>query len=105
MVRLGSIFMLAIVDFGKLDAIGHLPILVSLVAMFLHGPTVLHHRLHDARRGLMAEARRAGVSFATALSIFVGAYYGLQHAEYRDGADTQTHAALVALAQGHVQVR
>jgi uncharacterized membrane protein YhaH (DUF805 family) len=104
-VGLGSIFMLAIVDFGKLDAIGHLPILVSLIAMFLYGPTVLHHRLHDAGRGLMAEARRAGVSFAAALSIVFGAYYGLQHAEYRDGIDTQTHAAIVALAQGQALVR
>jgi len=102
-VGLGSIFMLAIVDFGKLDAIGHLPILVSFVAMFLHGPTVLHHRLHDTGRGLLAEARRAGVFFATALSIFFGAYYGLQHVEYQGGADTQKHAAIAALAQAPIR--
>ncbi len=60
---LGGIFLLAVQDFGKLDAIGHLPIIVSMAAMLLHGPTLPYHRLHDARCGLFAEARRAGVSF------------------------------------------
>jgi hypothetical protein len=95
---LGGIFLLAILDFGKLDAIGHLPIIVSMATMLLHGPTPLHHRLHDARRGLFAEARRAGVSFAAAVGVFFCAYYGLQHAEHGSGgAATQRHAALAAL--------
>ena len=102
---LGLIFVAAILDFGKLDAIGHLPTIVSLAAMFLHGPTLLHHWLHDARRGLLAEASRAGCSFATAISICFAAYYGLQHAEYRNGAGTSSHAALVLPAQMQTQVR
>lgn len=83
---LGLIFLAAIADFGRLDAIGHLPILVTLAALFLHGPTALHHRLHDAGRGLLAEARRAGLGFAVALALFFAGYYGLQHAEYGQGA-------------------
>ena len=102
---LGLIFVAAIVDFGKLDAIGHLPIIVSLVAMFLHGPTRLHHWLHDARRGLLAEAGKAGCSFATAISICFAAYYGLQHAEYRHGAGRSSHAALVMPARLETQIR
>jgi hypothetical protein len=94
---LAGIFLLAILDFGKLDAIGHLPIIVSMAAMLLHGPTPLHHRLHDARRGLFAEARRAGVSFTAVVCVFFVAYYGLQHAEYPHGAGTPKHAALATL--------
>jgi hypothetical protein len=94
---LGGIFLLAILDFGKPDAIGHLPIIVSMAAMFLHGPTPLHRRLHDARRGLFAEARKAGLSFAAAVGVLVAAYYGLQQAEH-GAAGAPKHAALAALA-------
>ena len=102
---LGLIFVAAIVDFGKIDAIGHLPIMVSLVAMFLHGPTRLHHCLHDARRGLLAEASKAGCIFATAISICFAAYYGLQHAEYRNGAGRSSHAALAVPTRVQTQIR
>lgn len=95
---LGAIFAAAILDFGKLDLIGHLPILSALAAMFAHGPTVLHRRLHDARRGLFAEARKAGVSFAAAVCLFVAAYYGLQHAEYGGAAGAARRVAALAAA-------
>ena len=94
---LGGIFLLAILDFGKLDAIGHLPIIVSMAAMLLHGPTPLHRRLHDARRGLFAEARRAGLSFTAAVGLFFAGYYGLQHAEYGHGPGGREPVALAAL--------
>lgn len=100
---LGSIFLLAILDFGKLDAIGHLPLIIPLAAMLLHGPTPLHHRLHDARRGLVAEARRAGVTFTAAICVFFAAYYGLQHTEDRGGTDVHRRAGLVASAQAQIR--
>lgn len=95
---LGLIFVSAILDFGRLDAIGHLPTIACLAAMFVHGPTPLHRRLHDARRGFLAEAGRAGAFFATAISVFFAAYYGLQQAEYR-GAAPHQQAALAAPAE------
>ncbi len=101
-VGLGLIFLSAILDFGKLDAIGHLPTIACLIAMFLHGPTSLHGWLHDARRGLLAEAGKAGLSIATALCILFGTYYGLQHAEFRNGAGAYRHAALTPPT--HVQL-
>lgn len=91
---LSLIFVAAILDFGKLDAIGHLPTIVALAAMFLHGPTRLHRWLHDARRGLLEEANRAGLSFAMAIGVLFTAYYGLQHAEYRNGSSARSLAAL-----------
>jgi hypothetical protein len=102
-VGLGLIFVSAILDFGKLDAIGHLPTIACLAAMFVHGPTPLHRWLHDARRGLLAEAGKAGVSFATAISVFFVAYYGIQRAEFWNGADIFRHAALATPAQVRVQ--
>ncbi|WP_165982513.1 hypothetical protein [Dankookia rubra] len=79
---LGLIFTAAIVDFGRMDAIGHLPTIVALAAMFLHGPTALHHAVHAGRRGPFGEMGRAGGCFAAAIGIFFFAYYGMQHAEY-----------------------
>lgn len=88
-LALGLIFVAAIVDFGKLDAIGHLPVIASLAAMFLHGPTRLHHWLHDVRRGLLTEAHGAGIAYATAIGIFFAAYYGLQYVKYSTDAEPQ----------------
>ncbi|MBK1661431.1 hypothetical protein CKO45_24795 [Paracraurococcus ruber] len=84
---LGLIFTLAIIDFGRMDAIGHLPTIVAMAAMFLHGPTALHHAVHAGRRGPVGEASRAGGCFAAAIGIFFLAYYGMQHAEYGGGQD------------------
>lgn len=95
---LGLIFVSAILDFGKLDAIGHLPTIACLAAMFAHGPTPLHRWLHDAGRGFLAEAGRAGAFFATAIGVFFAAYYGLQRAEYQ-GANLYKQAVLVASAE------
>jgi hypothetical protein len=96
---LGLIFVAAIVDFGKIDAIGHLPIIAALVAMFLHGPTALHRVLHG-RRGLALDACRAGACFAAAVGVVFVSYYGLQHAEYPTGPSTHGMAALHAPAAG-----
>jgi len=93
-----SIFMAAILDFGKVDAIGHLPIMVPMLAMFLHGPTGLHRWFHDASNSLVAEARKSTTAFATCLCFFFAVYYGLQYQEY--GHATH-HAAFAALAQPH----
>jgi hypothetical protein len=91
---LGLIFVAAILDFGKIDAIGHLPLVAALAAMFLHGPTPLHHALHDAGRGMLAEARLSGTLFLGAVGMFFLAYYGLQHTEPRDGSAGHRVASL-----------
>ena len=78
-----AIFTAAIFDFGKPDAIGHLPFLVTMVVLLLHGPTqwqtVLHERCNSVRR--LGQA--GGAAFAATLLLFLGTYYGLQKAEYR----------------------
>jgi hypothetical protein len=93
---LGTIFAAAIVDFGKIDAIGHLPILIAMAAMFLHGPTQLNLWLHDNSDGIFGRARTAGIAFATTVFIFFAAYYGLQYAEYGHWPHGQRVAALAS---------
>ena len=95
---LGSIFAAAILDFGKIDAIGHMPILVAMAAMFLHGPTTLNRRLHREPISSFHRARTAGTAFATSVFVFLGVYYGLQRAEYGHGS----HGHKVAVSQAVV---
>ena len=95
---LGTIFAAAILDFGKVDAIGHLPILIAMAAMFLHGPTQLNLWLHNIPDSTFRKARTAGVAFATTVFIFFAAYYGLQYAEYGRGSHSHKVAAFAAPA-------
>ena len=88
------IFVAAIFDFGKIDAIGHLPLIAAMAAMFLHGPTPLHHALHNAGRGMLVEARRSSALFLGAVGVFFLAYYGLQHTEPSGGSTGQRLATL-----------
>jgi hypothetical protein len=97
---LGAIFAAAILDFGKLDLVGHLPILAAMAAMFVHGPTPLQRRLHGIRRGLLAEARRAGLAFSAAVCVFVSAYYGLQRAEHGHGQHARNSTVLAEAPRG-----
>jgi len=85
-LSLGAIFAAAIIDFGKLDAIGHLPILIAMAAMFLHGPTPLHLWLHETSDNGIHKARTAGIAFASSVFLFLALYYGLQYSEFGHGA-------------------
>jgi hypothetical protein len=79
---LGTIFIAAVFDFGKVDAIGHLPILVAMTAMFVHGPTQLQVWLHDKADSAFRLGHTAGSAFVMTVFLFLAVYYGLQHAEY-----------------------
>jgi hypothetical protein len=83
---LGTIFAAAIIDFGKPDAIGHLPILIAMAAMFLHGPTPLHFWLHETSDSGFRKARTAGIAYASSVFLFLALYYGLQYSEFGHGA-------------------
>jgi hypothetical protein len=93
---LSTIFAAAIVDFGKVDAIGHLPILVPLIAMFLHGPTKFNLWFRDASESVLRRARTAGAGLATAVFVFFAAYYGIQYAEYGYASHSQYFSLLAS---------
>jgi hypothetical protein len=81
-IGLGSIFTAAIFGFGKVDAIGHMPILVAMAAMFLHGPTPVNLWIYLKSENSFRKIRTVGSAFGTALFFLFGAYYGLQYVEY-----------------------
>src|SRR5205823_6062186 len=60
-LRLGTfyllfIFTLAVVDFGKIDAIGHMLIIVALVVMTMNGKTKLQGLFVMRQRSVLGEA-------------------------------------------------
>jgi hypothetical protein len=93
-VALGSIFAGAILGFGKVDAIGHMPILVAMAAMFLHGPTPVNLWIYLKSENGFRKIRTVGSAFGTALCFLFGAYYGLQYMEYGPRAQLLTSATI-----------
>ncbi|MBI3515777.1 MAG: hypothetical protein HY060_17210 [Proteobacteria bacterium] len=87
-LRLGSfyllfIFLTAIIDFGKIDAIGHLLIIIALGIMTLGGKTRLQHLFVQERRGIFAQASiMTGLHFVF-MAGFFALYYGIQSLEYQ----------------------
>jgi hypothetical protein len=95
-----GIFGAAVLDFGKVDAIGHLPIVVPLMMMFIHGPCRLHIWIHKTDKTAIGDGHRAGVAFATSICLLFAAYYGLHYAEYGHGVH-QTMLASHEVAHLH----
>ena len=89
------VFSAAVLDFGKVDAIGHLPIVMPLLAMLAHGPNQVNRWFYDASAGLVAEARKATTAFATSICLLCSFYYAVQSAEEGGKA---THVARIAAA-------
>ncbi|PPQ33667.1 hypothetical protein CCS01_13385 [Rhodopila globiformis] len=95
---LSTIFIAAVFDFGKVDAIGHLPILTAMAAMFVHGPTQMHVWLHAKADTAFRLGRTAGGAFVMTVFLFLAVYYGVQHAEY--GHNPQDRIA-TSVSSGH----
>jgi hypothetical protein len=65
-ILLGAMFISAIFEFGKIDAIGHLMIIAILLAVAL-----------DGDKSLLKRHYLAPIAYGAALAATVGAYYGL----------------------------
>ncbi len=72
-VALAAIFTSAIVEFGKIDAIGHLPIIAALLAFIAEAATVPPSLIAAWRRPVYVAA-----FYVLCLFGFITAYYGLQ---------------------------
>ena len=73
---LDLVFVLAIIDFGKLDAIGHLAIIVALLLMALNGPVWLNRRLMSLHANQAVNAGLLALLYSVLVILFFGAYYG-----------------------------
>lgn len=77
-LALAGVFILAIVDFGKIDAIGHLAIIVALLVMVIKGPCKLNFMFASLADKPFLRAQKVTVCYVVSLAFFVTIYYGTQ---------------------------
>ncbi len=87
LVRFGAaayaaIFIMAIPEFGHLDAVGHLPIIAILAVVGLRGGSPLQRLFGVLDRGRAFNAMAILLLYVVSLTGFFGLYYGLHWAEY-----------------------
>ena len=87
LVRFGAaafaaIFIVAIPEFGHLDAVGHLPIVGILAVVGLRGSSPLQRIFGLLGRRPIGNAMGIAALYLAVLTGLFGAYYGLQWAEY-----------------------
>jgi hypothetical protein len=76
------IFVVAVVDFGKIDAVGHLMIILALVAIILQGPQPVGDFFTWPRLGLTPGAFVSLAMLIVVLSTYMLGYFGLHHLLY-----------------------
>jgi hypothetical protein len=77
-----SIFVLAVIQFGVVDAIGHLMIVAILFVLIVRGPTDAREMLVLWDKSLFTEAYfMTGLYFLAFVMIFI-LYYGIHHMSY-----------------------
>ena len=77
-----SIFLLAIVKFVLIDAVGHLPIIAILFVLIVRGPTQGRYFLVLEQKSLWTEAYfMTGLYFLAFVLVFI-AYYGFHFLAY-----------------------
>lgn len=87
LLRLGAagyagIFLIAIPEFGHLDAVGHIPVVGILGVLCLHGASPLQNALRRFRGHLAWDAAAISLLYLVSLIGMFAMYYGLQWAEY-----------------------
>lgn len=77
-----SVFVLAVFEFGMLDAVGHLMIVAILWVLIVRGPTDARNMLVLPDKSLFTEAYfMTGLYFLAFVMIFI-LYYGIHHLTY-----------------------
>ena len=90
MLRLGSlilliVFVAAMPEFGKLDVVGHLPLVAILGIPIVGGNSKLQRLWRVPGRGTVVNAVSAWLLYAFAMALFFFSYYAVQHLEYPHG--------------------
>jgi len=81
-IALSLIFISAIVDFGKIDAIGHLLIILSLIVIILQGTQPVTNIFTCPRLGITLGAFASLSIFVAVLCAYALGYFGLHHLIY-----------------------
>jgi hypothetical protein len=72
------IFIVAIPEFGKLDAFGHLPIIAIFLVLIIHGPTRLQTKLLPSSTSASRSMSSVAGLYVGSLITMIAMYYGLQ---------------------------
>lgn len=91
-VALLAIFSLAIMSFGKIDAVGHLLIVLSLIVAVIEGEQPLNRLLGHRRLSLLSGTAVQAVGYLLVLGLFLGGYYGIHATLYDDGIETASRS-------------
>ncbi len=77
-----SIFVLAVFEFGAVDAIGHLMIVAILFVLIVRGPTDARNMLVLPDKSLFTEAYfMTGLYYLAFVTVFI-LYYGIHHLSF-----------------------
>ena len=79
-VLLAGVFVIAMPEFGMVDVVGHIPVLIILVATLLQGETRLQLWFRGRTAGLLASVAAVAVRYVIVLTILMSLYYGLHAA-------------------------
>lgn len=71
------IFLAAIIDFGKIDAVGHSMIIASLAVMVINGNTIVNRALQNHIPSYLIGGSEAVATYLGYLLLFFTMYYGL----------------------------
>lgn len=87
LLRLGAlalmlVFVMAMPEFGRLDVVGHLPLVAILGIPLVGGGSALQRMWPLPRGGGWRNAGAVCVLYTVALGVFFAAYYGVQALEY-----------------------
>lgn len=74
-IFLAAIFIAAIYDFGKIDAVGHLAIIVALFMMAMHGPTKLNRWFANLHSRPIVNAFYVTLIYSVSVVFFFLIYY------------------------------
>lgn len=75
---LTGVFLLAIIEFGKIDAIGHSAIIIILIVMALRGPCRINRYLSTLSQNTVVHAVYLTLLFVLALATLFSLYYGIR---------------------------
>ncbi len=77
-LALNAVFVLAIVDFGKIDAIGHMVIIGCLLIMAFNGPAKINLRFASLHANPVYNAVFTALVYCASMVIFFVLYYGIR---------------------------
>jgi hypothetical protein len=75
-LMLFAIFVAAVIDFGKVDAVGHAMIIAALLVVVINGNTIVNAALQNRIPSLAIGSLEMGITYLSYILLFFTFYYG-----------------------------